>query len=367
MPPNKSVEWKELTESAFNEIKRLPKINPASRDGNGFVYSTYGNPFSLNTISNIRIGNGEIKGVSSSVKALSQGQFGQFPLYVFCSDGVYALEVAADGTFSATNPASRDVCNNPDSITQIDGAVVFTTDQGLMMLQGSEVANLSGAMEGFNVNESIYFPSKTEGKAETKFFAQYGKGDFDNLVITETRDFRDILKSCKIAYDYVNKMLRIFPTGDNFKGKYYVYSLESGEYATVYQEEGITTVVPDYPSSIVQIGGSLYRPAERDDDDKKKGLLLTRPIMLDEPFALKKLQDMRLHYSKFDGSKSDDTSECHVIVYVSNDGNHWMQLKSLRRRSYKYYRFAIITDMKDMDALSGMVLRYEVERNNKLR
>jgi hypothetical protein len=158
-------------------------------------------------------------------------------------------------------------------------------------------------------------------------------------------------------------MLRIFPTGDNFKGKYYVYSLESGEYATVYQEEGITTVVPDYPSSIVQIGESLYRPAERDDNDNtKKGLLLTRPIMLDEPFALKKLQDMRLHYSKFDG-----TSECNVIVYVSNDGTNWMQLKSLRRKAYKYYRFAIITDMKDMDALSGMVLRYEVERKNKLR
>lgn len=360
MPPNKSVEWEELTESAFNEIKRLPEINPASRDGNGFVYSTYGNPFSLNTISNIRIGNGEIKGVSSSVKALSQGQFGQFPLYVFCSDGVYALEVAADGTFSATNPASRDVCNNPESITQIDGAVVFTTDQGLMMIQGSEVVNLSGAMEGYNVDESDYFEPTDDG---TPFFESYGMKDFDKLVITETSDFRDILKSCKIAYDYVNKMLRIFPMGDNFNDKYYVYSLESGEYATVYQKNEITTVVPDYPSSIVQIGGALYRPSERDNDkNTKKGLLLTRPIMLDEPFALKKLHDIRLHYSKF-----YEKSKCHVIVYVSNDGNHWMQLKSLRRRSYKYYRFAIITDMKDMDALSGMVLRYEVERNNKLR
>ena len=330
---------------------------------NEVAYSNPGNMFIIPDILRFRVGEGEILGLATSSVALSEGQFGQFPIYVFCSDGIWVLTIAKDGSIEKADPVSRDVCNNPESITQIDGAVVFTTDQGLMMIQGSEVVNLSGAMEGYNVNESIYFPSKTEGVVETKFFAQYDKGDFDNLVVTETRDFRDILKSCKIAYDYVNKMLRIFPTGDNFSGKYYVYSLESGEYATVYQKNEITTVVSDYPSSIVQIGCALYRPSERDNDkNTKKGLLLTRPIMLDEPFALKKLQDIRLHYSKFDGS-----SKCHVIVYVSNDGTNWMQLKSLRRRSYKYYRFAIITDMKDMDALSGMVLRYEVERNNKLR
>ena len=329
---------------------------------NEIAYTNPNNMFVIPGIFRFRIGEGEVYGLATSSVALSEGQFGQFPIYVFCSDGIWALTIAKDGSIERADPVSRDVCNNPASITQIDGAVVFTTDQGLMMIQGSEVVNLSGAMEGFNVDESEYFKTTTD---EKKFFESYGKEGFDDLVISETKDFREILKDCTIAYDYANRMLRIFPMGESFKGKYYVFSLESREFATVYLGAGnpVTTVVPDYPSSIVQIGQALYRPSERDDNkNTKKGLLLTRPIMLDEPFALKKLQDMRLHYSKFDG-----TSKCHVIVYVSNDGTNWAIMKSLRKRSYKYYRFAIITDMKDMDALSGMVLRYDLERTNKLR
>ena len=363
-----------LEDEDFERVLNKAK-NHSRRIGseiNTVKYSEYGKPFILPPVNSIQVGNEKIVGASTFAKALSQGQFGQFPVSIFCSDGIWALEVGSDGSYTSVTPVSRDVCNNPDSITQIDGAVVFTTDQGLMMIQGSEVVNLSGAMEGYNVDESIYFPER--------FFEGFDKEEFDHIVVSEKRDFREILKTCTIAYDYVNQLLRIFPKREDEKDsthpyKYYVYSLTTREFASVVSSEfevkngesetysEVKAVVPDYPSSIVQIGDALYRPSERDDNkNTRKGLLLTRPMMLDEPFALKKLQDMRLHYSKFDG-----TSKCNVIVYVSNDGNHWMQLKSLRRKAYKYYRFAIITEMKDMDALSGMVLRYELERTNKLR
>ena len=357
-------DFEEELKKAKNHSRRI------GSESNTVKYSEYGNPFVLPPVNSIQVGNEKIVGASTSAKALSQGQFGQFPLYVFCTDGIWALEVGSDGSYTSVAPAPRDVCNNPDSITQIDGAVVFTTDQGLKLIQGGEAMLLSDKLDGHNVNEGDFF-KEINGMW---FFEYYGMEEFDKLVNPETRDIRDILKDCRIAYDYANQLLRIFPKRQkNEQGeintripyKYYVYSFTTQEFATVIGSEfdngngsyeEVATVVAAYPSSVIQIGNKLYRPSERDDDKKKKGLLLTRPIMLDEPFALKKLQDIRLHYSKFDGS-----SKCHVTVYVSNDGNHWMQLKSLRRRSYKYYRFAIITDMKDMDALSGMVLRYEVE------
>jgi hypothetical protein len=365
-------EGRSILQNRESGIQLHPSQEQFKYQGNRLSISEYSNPFLFSRLNNIYIGDGDIKGITTSAKALSEGQFGQFPIYAFCTDGVWGVEISDEGIFRSVQPVSRDVCNNPDSVTQIDGAVVFTTDQGLMMIQGSEVVNLSGAMEGYNVDESIYFP---EG-----FFAGCDKEEFDHIVVSEKRDFREILKTCTIAYDYVNQLLRIFPKRENETDsthpyKYYVYSFATREFASVVGSEfevkigesvtfnEVKTVVPDYPSSIVQIGDALYRPAERDDNENtKKGLLLTRPITLDEPFALKKLQDMRLHYSKFDGS-----SKCHVVVYVSNDGTNWAPIRSLRKRSYKYYRFAIITEMKDMDALSGMVLRYEVERNNKLR
>lgn len=338
---------------------------------NEIYYTDVNNPFVFDEKKAIAVGSSEIIGMSTAAKALSQGQFGQFPLYVFCTDGIWALEVNTDGTFSAKQPISRDVCNNPNSITQIDGAVVFTTEQGLKLIQGSDVVLLSGNLEGHNVDESVYFK---EG-----FFSKYGLGEFDKLVNPEKRDIRDILNDCQISYDYVNQLLRIFPKREDDANttipyKYYVYSFTTQEFATVIgkefdvkSEDGTTydeikAVVADYPSSVIQIGNKLYRPMETEREGVQNGLLLTRPLAFDSPFALKKLHDLRLQYSNFTGE-----SKCKVVLYASNDGKKWTMLKSLRGGSYKYFRIAVITKMTDADALTGAIVRYELERTNKLR
>lgn len=321
------------------------------------IYTTLvNNPFVFAPSGINRIGDGELLGLSTAAKALSQGQFGQFPLYAFCTDGIWALEVASDGSYSAKQPISRDVCNNPDSITQIDGAVVFTTDQGLKLIQGSEVVLLSGQMDGHNVNESDYFPND--------FFKSYNAEDYDALVVQETRDFREILAHCKIAYDYPNQLLRIFPerTDINAPYKYYVYSFNSREFASVIGSGTVHSIVAGYPASLVQIGYEIYTFDAAISTTPKKGILLTRPIDMGEPFAMKKLHDMRMHYTKH-----ADESKCKMVVYVSNDGVKWFVLPSLRKRSFKYYRIAVITNLTDADRLSGLMMRYEVERNNKMR
>ena len=322
--------------------------------GNGIYYTNANNPFVISETAFVSVGNGDIIGLSSSAKALSQGQFGQFPMYAFCTDGIWALEVASDGTFSAKQPLSRDVCNNPNSITQIDGAVVFTTDQGLKMVQGSDVVLLSGYMDGHNVKESDYFPSGYfSGKDAEKY------GGFDGLVKEESRDFREILRECRIAYDYPNNMLRIYPKEN--KGKYYVFDLGTREFSSCIGGN-VDAVIADYPTSIIQKGQGLFTFKNSIDVGQKKGLLLTRPISLDNPSALKKLQELKLHYSKL----NDDTY-CKVVMFASFDGKEWREVTSLRGGSYKYFRFGVITHMTNDEALSGMVVRYELNRTNKLR
>jgi len=357
--------WKDVADKRDFEAAEQEAYgasNEFMKRSNVIKYTPAYNPFSIPDINTLSVGNGEIKGVSTSAKALSQGQFGQFPLYAFCSDGIWALEVAGDGSYSAKQPISRDVCNNANSITQIDGAVVFTTDQGLKLIQGSEVALLSGQMDGHNVDEGIYFP---EG-----FFAGYGYAEYDELVTPPvTDDFRTILATSKIAYDYPNRLLRIYPESGQ---KWYVYSLESHEFSSEEPiEGGVKAVVAGYPTSLIQVGSGLYTFSDAvDNNTLRNGLLLTRPIDMGEPFALKKLHDMKLHYTKH-YKKKDDSDEkdtfVKVVVYVSNDGVNWAVLPSLRKRSFKYYRVALITKMTDNDALSGMVIRYELERTNKLR
>jgi hypothetical protein len=331
---------------------------------NAVQLSEVNSPFTFYPQNEVYVGDGEILGMSTASKAISEGQFGQYPIYVFCTDGIWSLGIADDGTIRDVSPVSRDVCNNPNSITQIDNAVVFSTEQGLKMISGGEVIMLSSSMHGRNVSESSFFT--------TEYFKNIDESyeDFDGLVKDETRDFREILKTCRIAYDYVNAQLRIYPeevSEDEVSGeevhKFYVYSLATGEFATSLYGGSLDAVIPSWPSTLLQIGGKVYDFANTNDSDTfKKGLLLTRPITLDDPFALKKLHDLRLKYTK----RSDETY-CKVMLFASNDEEHWVELRSLRGRPWKYFRIGVITNMTDDDRLSGMVLRYEVVRNNKLR
>ena len=87
-------------------------------------------------------------GISTAAKALSQGQFGQFPLYAFTDEGVWALEVNSSGGYSAKQPITRDVCISSDSITQIDTAVLFATDRGIMEISGSQTQCLTDIING---------------------------------------------------------------------------------------------------------------------------------------------------------------------------------------------------------------------------
>ena len=105
---------------------------------NKIYTSEVNNPFSFPLLGINTIGTGEIIGISTAAKALSEGQFGQFPLYAFTTDGVWALEVSATGSYSAKQPITRDVCLDGRSITQIDDAVLFATARGIMLISGSE-------------------------------------------------------------------------------------------------------------------------------------------------------------------------------------------------------------------------------------
>ena len=335
-----------------NETIKVPANPRIKYDGLIFL-SNAAQPFIIDESNSISLPS-DIIHISTAAKALSPSQFGQFPLYAFCKDGIWALEIANDGTYLPPKIVSNDICNNSDSITQIESSVVFTTDQGLKLIQGSEVALLSATMNGHNINEKTFFPDE--------FFGTYNEAPFDMLVQQETRDFRTILSTCKIAYDYPNRLLRIFPEGE---GKWYVYSLDTREFACEEPLGVVNAVVAGYPTPLVQIGTTLYTFGnEVGSNTLRDGLLLTRPIDMGEPFAMKKLQDMKLHYTKHNKEKGAFVK---MVVYVSNDGEHWYVLPSMRKRAFKYYRVALITKMTDNDALSGMIMRYELERTNKIR
>lgn len=206
---------------------------------NKLLVSSASNPFVYPETKRITF-QSKVLGVAVATTALSQGQFGQFPLYVFTEDGIWAMETAADGSFVTSKPLSRDVCVNTDSITSTDSAVVFVSDTGVMLLQGSQVTNISPYMNGRHY--------VVENTAKTII---EGQDFFCDLLptISDKTHFLAFVKSASVAYDYAGKRLIFIKDDETYQ---YVYKLDTQTWhKTAY---GINLVAPinSYPECLVQ-------------------------------------------------------------------------------------------------------------------
>ena len=124
---------------------------------------------------NYKVGNGEIIGLARMVMGLSQDNFGKFPLVIFSTDGIYTLAVDSTGesVYTYQTPVSRVICTNKNSICELDGAVAFATESGLMMLTESGVKAFAHHVNGTPRN----IPTDSNG------LTMYGKAiDHENIV-----------------------------------------------------------------------------------------------------------------------------------------------------------------------------------------
>lgn len=122
--------------SISSSILNVPDmVNTEEYFPNGLKVSKTDNPMFFPVENAYQVGSAEILAIMSNAVPIGTGQTGAAPLFEFCKDGVYAHLVDASGqmVYSNATIVGRDVCNNPRSVTPIDGGIAFTTDRGLMM------------------------------------------------------------------------------------------------------------------------------------------------------------------------------------------------------------------------------------------
>lgn len=219
--------------SIAEEEKKTYSVNNQvmlSEFSNPFVFPA-GNRYSLQS---------KVIGIALATTSLSQGQFGQFPLYVFTEDGIWAMETASDGSFLTSKPLSREVCVNPSSITSIDNAVVFVTDKGVMLLSGSQVVNISPFMNGRHYTLDV----------EAKTILQNHQ-DYAHLIpaITDTTPFMAFMKKTSIAYDYPGQRLICIAPDEKYQ---YIYKLDTETWHKVSHDEKLVAPINSYPECLVQ-------------------------------------------------------------------------------------------------------------------
>ena len=340
--------WSEQSEDSF--VTNNSAITPTSVPVADKIYvSEVSNPFVFPPSAVVSIGCGKIMNLSSAARALSQGQFGQFPLYAFTDTGVWAMEVASDGTFSARQPITRDVCINPDSVTQIDTAVLFATARGIMLISGSQTTCLTDTIDG---------PDCVPNEVR-KNLSELCPG------LPILSPFRDFLSGCGILYDYTNQRIIIYNPAQTYA---YIYSLKSKLWAII--DSTIRYTVAAYPDALAVTsgGGNLVNYSATTPGTRVGGILITRPLKLDAPDVLKTVNTIIQRGNFAKGSVQS-------ILYGSRDLYNWHLIwsskdhfmRGFRGTPYKYFRVALLTNLSATEFLSGMSLDYIPRLTNQPR
>lgn len=344
--------WQEYYDQATPEIETVvPKEDVRAETFNNQIWtSEVNNPWVFSAKGNNTIGTGDIIGLATQTTALSQGQFGQYPLLALCTDGIWALQTNSEGLYSMVHPMSREICNNEKSIIETDGLVFFTSEKGLMMINGSQVTCVSEQLSGKypKTDETIY------------------KGTLSDSI---SISFKDFLRNCFIAYDYRDSLLWIMNDQYDYL---YLYSIKDGTFA-VKTGSWYERCINDYPDTLLQAAsGGVYSLLERDDINFDGAAytceLITRPMKWENSTALKTLSRVKMVYDQNSGGKQVSGKTNIIYVYASNDCKTWTRVKSLRGRGFKYWKFVIqLKKIRAVDTFSGVLINTQERYTNRIR
>lgn len=337
---------------------RTPNFNDTIEYGNIIRLSDVNNPFRFSEEYTVSLPVTKIYALSTAAKALSQGQFGQYPLYAFTSEGIWALELTSTGTYSARQPISRDVVISQDCITQIDNSVLFSTDRGIMLISGSQVICISD-----KINTMDLFTLAELPKANKLVNIYNGIGasiaSIDDVVLLP---FNEFLKECRMLYDYPHQHIIVY----NPNVKYaYVYSLKSQQWGMMLSN--ITYGINSYPETLAAEGSRIV-DFSKIGGNKSAVMIITRPLDMGAPNAFKTISTI-IQRGNMKGTATNQ------VLYGSNDLVNWFVVWSSgnRRMSgfsgspWKYYRIVVIREFDKSESLHGFTVQYEHRLTNRLR
>ncbi len=323
---------------------------------NKIYTSEVNNPFVFPVLGINTVGTGEIKGICSAAKALSEGQFGQFPLYAFTTEGVWALEVSSTGTYSARQPITRDVCINADGITQLDSAVLFPTDRGIMLISGSQTICISDAINSEFPFNALSLPGFS------KLHDMLGHNpDTDKCL--PTLPFTEFLKHCKMIYDYVHQRVIVYAPGITYA---YVYSLKSQQWGMIFSN--IASHLNSYPEALAVDNDNNIVNFSEPITEQVNCLYVSRPLKLDGSDIHKTIDTIIQRGNFIKGHVS-------TVLYGSRDLINWHlvwsskdhYLRGFRGTPYKYFRIAGVAYLDPQENIVGASIQFTPKLTNQPR
>lgn len=332
---------------------------------NKLYTSEVNNPFYFPVTNINTVGVGEIIGISAAAKPMSLGQFGQFPLYVFSTDGIWAMEVSSTGGYSAKQPISMEVCK-PGTITQLDNSVAFSTSRGVMLISGSNVQCISETID--NKSDAIFVVSNSSLPGSASILSS------DTTRLSSFISFREFLNNAKTIFDCVSQRLILFNPQKTYA---YIFAMDGSKQWGM-MRSSIVSEVNSYPNAMAMTSDNKlidlsYRGTNGTPTNYQ--LLVTRPLKLDMPNVLKRITSViqRGNFSKHPNESNPNPVQ--GVLYGSRDLANWFQvwsstdeiMRGFHGTPYKYYRILLRCYLRDTESLLGCSIEYTPELTNQPR
>ncbi len=214
--PTINVNWRDIRlEYNINTLilasaEQNSRTSGALIDSNAYAVSEIQNPFVFPVEDRGQIGTGTIIDFGTNTEPISEGQFGQYPLYAFTSEGIWALSIGLAEVFITSEaPLSREVLIRRGAKTDIAFGIVYATLEGLKMISGKKVIELSETAEGL---PDQYF---TDNEQLQYFLNLPQTVDVSNIV--DKVRFLDYLTDANIGYNKAFDTNEIYVANPNYE------------------------------------------------------------------------------------------------------------------------------------------------------
>jgi len=334
-------------------------------DSNRVQASELQNPLFFPAKNSYQVGTGNILGIAANTEPLSQGQFGEYPLSVFTSKGIWTmLQGSGEVLFSNILPLNGEVPVNVDQITPLSVGVVYSTGRGLYLISGREVKNLSEVLVG---------PVNVEFQANSHYQFYINHASLVQLSSKlSTVDAKTYISGAKIGYDKQNNELLV----TNYSYPYsYVYSFESGFWYKT--SDSFRLLINAYPTLLGVDSTGIHSISDETTTGSVQVLITTRPCKLEMESTYKLIRQAIQRCEL----KTPENIFAGFYVFASNDLQKW-QLFSISNnksstitdiqvlRGYtkaRYYIFVFAAELEAGSAINNVDILFDPVLSNKLR
>lgn len=353
-----------ITDNEWDSIRSKAQTFVSSNSSEGYSpslirVSEAENPLVFPAKNSVQVGSSIINALAANTRPISEGQFGDAPLYAFTDEGVWVLMLGSEGTYMARQPANRDICSNPKGILQIDDAVLFPTDRGIMMQRGRDSECITDVLNGYPFDfTQLYgqdYPSNLLGK------------NGNNASEVQYVEFRKFLSNADMIYDYYGSRIIVFNSQYTYA---YVYSLKSKMWGTM--SSNLRSRVNIYPEAYaINSNNTIVDVHVKNPSSDVKYFLCSRPLTLGHENVHKTMFNCIVRGFFRDMKQG----KCGVVLFGSNDLFNWFyigssinqNLRGLVGSPYKYFRIAVMGSISKDESINGISTDFQPRWQNKLR